>query len=48
MKVKRILASIVAAGALVAAAAVPATAKGRPPCPGGSYVGADGIVICLK
>jgi hypothetical protein len=48
MKMRRLLASIVAAGALVAVAAVPASAKGRPPCPGGSYVGADGIVICLK
>jgi len=48
MKMRRLLASIVAAGALVAVAAVPASAKGRPPCPGGSYVGASGIVICLK
>ena len=48
MKVKRIVASMVAAGALIAAAAVPASAKGRPPCPGGSYVGVDGIVVCLK
>ena len=48
MKVRRLLASIVAAGAIVAAAAVPASAKGRPPCPGGSYVGVDGVVVCLK
>ena len=48
MKVRRMLASLVAAGALVAVAAAPASAKGRPVCPGGSYVGADGIVICLK
>lgn len=48
MKARRLFASIVAAGALVAAAAVPASAKGRPPCPGGSYVSADGIVVCLK
>lgn len=48
MKVRRTLASLVAAGALVAVAAVPASAKGRPACPGGSYVGVDGIVVCLK
>jgi len=48
MKMRRLLASIVVAGALVAVAAAPASAKGRPPCPGGSYVNAGGIVVCLK
>ncbi len=48
MKVKRLFASLVAAGTLLAVAAVPASAKGRPVCPGGSYVTAEGIVVCLK
>jgi hypothetical protein len=48
MKRRRIVASIVAAGAIATLAAVPASAKGRPPCPAGSYVGVDGIVVCLK
>ena len=48
MKIRRLFASLVAAGTLLAVATVPASAKGRPPCPGGSYVTADGIVVCLK
>ena len=48
MKMRKLFASLVAAGVLVAVATVPAAAKGRPTCPGGSYVTADGIVVCLK
>ena len=48
MKMRRMFASLVAAGALLAVAAVPAAAKGRPTCPGGSHVTAGGIVVCLK
>jgi hypothetical protein len=48
MKVRRLVVSIAAAGALVTATALPVAAKGRPACPGGSSVTARGVMVCLK
>lgn len=46
-KARKVLAAMAVAGVLFGVGAGPAEAK-RPPCPGGSYVQADGVIVCLK
>ena len=47
MRLRKLIAALTMAGSVVAFSAIPAHAA-RPLCPGGSYINALGIVVCLK